>query len=240
PLWKSGINTDIIGKDDEFGDYKIIFAPMLYMVDEGLKNKLCDYVKRGGVLVCTYMTGYVNENDLCYLGGFPAGKLKDLFGIWNEEIDTLYPEDENTVATVFGKNYAAKDYCEIIQATTADTLGVYVCDFYKGKPAFTVNYYGAGRAYYIAFRGSEFVADFVEHLLKEANVEPSINAKLPAGVTAHSRTDGEKTYIFLENYNNSPVTVDIGETYTNIESKVIIKDKIKIEPVSSVVISLEF
>ena len=239
PLWESGINTDIIGKEDDFSGYKVIFAPMLYMVDEDLKNKLCDYVKQGGKLVCTYMTGYVNENDLCYLGAFPAGELKDLFGIWNEEIDTLYPEDENSVATVKGQTYTAKDYCEIIHLKSAETLGVYDSDFYKGSPAFTVNNYGKGKAYYIAFRSSEFVFDFVKSLINEANITPAIKGDLPAGVTAHSRTDGEKTYVFLENYNQNAVTVDIGGTYTDIENNAVIKDKIEMEPVSLIIISLE-
>ncbi|MBO7519527.1 MAG: beta-galactosidase [Clostridia bacterium] len=239
PLWESGINTDIIGKDDDFGNYKVIFAPMLYMVDENLKNKLCDYVNRGGTLVCTYMTGYVNENDLCYLGGFPAEELKDLFGIWNEEIDTLYPQDENRVATVSGQAYTAKDYCEIIHTSSAETLGVYESDFYKGSPAFTANNYGKGKAYYIAFRSNEFVLDIVKRLLKELKIKPVVEADLPAGVTAHSRTGGGKTYVFLENYNRSAVTLDIGGTYTDIEKGTVLKGKTEMEPVSLKVISLE-
>ena len=76
PLWKRGINTDIIGSNDDFGKYKVIIAPMLYSVDDALEEKLIDFVKGGGTLISTYMTGYVNENDLCHLGGFPKGKLK--------------------------------------------------------------------------------------------------------------------------------------------------------------------
>ena len=38
------------------------------------------------------MTAMVNENDLCYLGGFPGAGLREVFGIWNEEIDTLAPD----------------------------------------------------------------------------------------------------------------------------------------------------
>lgn len=43
------------------------------------------------------MTGYVDENQLNYLGGFPGDGLKDLFGVISEEIDTLYPSDRNRV-----------------------------------------------------------------------------------------------------------------------------------------------
>jgi beta-galactosidase len=39
---------------------------------------------------------YVNESDLCFTGGFP-GTLTDTLGIWCEELDALYPSDENSV-----------------------------------------------------------------------------------------------------------------------------------------------
>ena len=235
PLWERGVNTDIIGAEDDFGKYKILIAPMLYMIDETLKNKLCDYVKQGGILVCTYMTGYVNENDLCHLGGFPAKELKDLFGIWNEEIDTLYPEDRNTVLAN-GKTYQAVDYCEVLHANGADVLGVYGADFYRGAPAFTVNRFGRGKAYYIAFRSKEdFAADLTETLLQEAGVRSCTGAKLPHGVTAHSRTDGETTYLFLENYSHEPAMAELEGAWLDLEKNLPLSGKVKIEPLGTVV-----
>ena len=60
---------------------------MLYLLRSGFEQKLRVFVENGGTLVGTYMTGLVNENDLCYLGGFPGGGLKDVFGVWNEATD---------------------------------------------------------------------------------------------------------------------------------------------------------
>ena len=34
------------------------------------------FVEQGGTLVTTYVTGYVDETDLCFLGGFPGNDLK--------------------------------------------------------------------------------------------------------------------------------------------------------------------
>ena len=62
------------------------------MVDENLDAKLHNYVKEGGHLVATFMSGMVNESDLIYPGGYP-GPLTDLMGLWVEETDAL-PADQ--------------------------------------------------------------------------------------------------------------------------------------------------
>ena len=45
----------------------------------------------------------------------------------------------------------------------------------------------------------------LEGLLKDAGIESLVDTKtaLPHGVTAHSRTDGEHTYLFVENYSET-------------------------------------
>lgn len=223
PLWARGINTDVIGYEDDFTKYDLILAPMLYMTGDGLIDKIESYVRDGGTILCTYTTGMVNENDLCHLGGFPGGKLKDVFGIWNEEIDTLYPEESNTV-TYNGREYRAIDYCEVIHPQGAEVLGTYGQDFYRDCAAITVNSYGKGRAYYQAFRDTDELSDaLVADILASLGITSDFDGLLPKGVTAHSRTDGENIFVFVENFTGKEqktstalrwVTVDGGEGVT--------------------------
>ncbi len=200
PLWKRGINVDVIGNGDDFSKYDLIIAPQHYVVSAELENKMESFVKEGGTLLCTYMTGMVNENDLVHLGGFPAGKLKDVFGLWNEEIDTLYPDEKNVVAYA-GSDYDAVDYCELVHPSTATVLATYSTDFYKGMPAYTVNEYGKGKAYYVTFRDKDDFSDrIIGEILSECGIASDFDGELPHGVSAHSRTDGETLFVFLENY----------------------------------------
>ena len=212
-FWSRGVDIDIIGADShDFSDYKVIFAPMRYMVSDTLGAKLKEFVQNGGTLVCTYMTGMVNENDLCHLGGWPGAGLREVFGIWNEEIDTLYPGESNTVKLKDGTEFKAVDYCEIIHSEGAEVLAEYDSDFYKGLPAYTVNNYGKGKAYYVAFRDDGgFTNRMVNEILDELNIKSEFDGALKRGVTAHSRTDGVNTYVFLENY-----TPEDFETETSI------------------------
>jgi len=236
PLWKRGINTDIIGIEDDFSRYKLIIMPMTYMINSVLENKIRDFVSAGGTILCTYMTGMVNENDLCYLGGFPCGQLKEVFGIWNEEIDTLYPDEENIVI-MNGETYKAVDYCEIIHAKGANVRAVYDSDFYKGMPAYTVNNYGKGKAYYVAFRDDgKFTDKIIEELLGVCGITSDFDGVLPYGVTAHGRTDGENRYVFVENYSHNAVTIETPSQWINVENGEIYSKNIKLDAVSTVVL----
>lgn len=217
-LWKRGIDTDVIGIDDDFNNYKLIIAPMLYMVSKETEQKLKAYVKNGGILLCTYMTGMVDENDLCHLGGFPAGELKDVFGIWNEEIDTLYPDEVRRVNTKSGETVAV-DYCEVIHAEGAEVLAEYADDFYAGMPAATINKFGKGYACYVAFRDKgDYTSELVNMLLDKADIKSGFDGALPYGCTAHTRTDGENTFVFLENYSKTDVVLDTKYNWQNIET----------------------
>ncbi len=237
PLWKRGINVEIIGEDDDFSCYDLIIAPQLYVTSDRMIDKLEQFVKNGGTLQCTYMLGMVNENDLCHLGGFPGGKLKEVFGIWNEEIDTLYPDDRNSVE-LDGVTYKAVDYCELIHAQGAEVLATYGKDFYAGMPAITVNKYGKGKAYYTAFRGmDDFNDKFTELLLKECNILPDFDGELPYGMTAHSRTDGETLYVFLQNFSTSPLVTRTKYNWVTVDDKKEITGEITLDSYDTLVLS---
>ena len=219
-LWSKGVDVDIIGAEShDFSNYKVIFAPMRYMVSDALGEKFKNFVKNGGTLVCTYMTGMVNENDLCHLGGWPGAGLREVFGIWNEEIDTLYPEESNTVKLNDGTIVKAVDYCELIHSDGAKVLAEYDSDFYKGMPAYTVNDFGEGKAYYVAFRDDgSFTKKIVNDILDEVGVKSEFDGVLKKGVTAHSRTDGENTYVFLENYTPDDFETETAICWTEVDT----------------------
>jgi beta-galactosidase len=218
PLWKRGIAVDVPDMEQDFSKYKLLIAPMLYMLRAGVAERLIKFVEAGGTLVTTYFTGYVDENDLCFLTGFP-GPLRKLLGIWAEELDALPDSREQKVIAsqqnplgLFGV-YTARHFCELIHAEGAEVLAAYGSDFYAGRPAVTVNHAGKGNAYYIASRNDErFYEDFLGNLVKNLGLRRAIDAKLPAGVSAALRTDGKEDWIFLMNFTNASANVDAKPT----------------------------
>ena len=220
PLWEKGINVDIVGPHDDLSEYRLVIAPMLYMVDDETEENLTSYVSNGGTLYATYFLGMVNESDLVHLGGFPAKGLKDVFGIWNEELDTLYPNEKVSVEFSDGAVFSVKDCCEIIHSRGACVLAEYCGEFYQGSPVLTVNNYGKGRAYYQASRDfGDLWKKVCNDILANLNIASAVLVDLPDGVTVHRRTDGENEYFFFQNYTDTPVHgIELNGKYSDMES----------------------
>lgn len=219
-FWRMGVTTDVINMDCDFSKYKLIVAPMLYMVKPDCAERLESFVSNGGTLVLTYFSGIVDENDLCFLGGFP-GPLRKLAGVWTEEIDSLYDSESNYLISTMDdmKNqYEIKDYCEIIHAETAKVLGEYKEDFYKGMPVVSVNKFGKGNCYYVAANvEEEFYYDFYKKLVKENNIERILDIEIPLGVNIQSREDENNKYIFVMNFNEEEKLIKLGDKeYINV------------------------
>lgn len=224
-FWRHAIDVDVIDAHRDLSRYDLVVAPMLYMTSQDTIDLLTRYVREGGTLVSGYMLGMVNENDLCYLGGFPGGALREVFGVWAEEIDTLYPEERNAIRLTNGEEFAVADYCERIHpAEGAQVLATYVSDFYAGEPAVVRNRYGKGSAIYIATRDVGGADSFKEKLLTALCTELNIRGNVrscPAGVTAHSRLDEENgiKYVFVENYTAQDAQVDLGFEAIDVETR---------------------
>jgi len=213
-----GLNTpiDVIQSTCDFSKYKLLVAPMLFMLRPGVAERLKDFVVNGGTLVSTYLSGYVNETNLCFTGGWPGNGLRNLFGIWNEELDGSGPEDRQFLRMLpgcklnFEGDFAVHDFAERIHAEGAETLAVYGQDFYAGEPALTVNSFGKGKAYYIAARtGDGFLAAFYRALVEGEQIKTVIPLDNKEGIHASLRTDGQHRCIFLYNCNQAPVEVKL-------------------------------
>ena len=223
PFWSRGVPVDVIEMDCDFTRYKLLIAPMLYMLRPGVAERIEKTVKRGGTFVTTYVSGVVNESDLCFLGGFP-GPLRKTLGIWAEEIDALHESQTNTLIPVTKNGlgltgrYQAREFCDLIHAESAQVLAKYGADFYKGRPALTANRLGKGRAYYIASRNDDrFHDNFYGTLVEQLALKRSLGVNLPKGVTVQMRTDGKNDFLFLLNFQPAARKVKLGhETFTDI------------------------
>ena len=207
PFWNRGVATDVIDSLQDFSRYKLVVAPMLYMLRPGVAERLEAFVEGGGVLVCTYETGQVDETDLVFRTGFP-GPLRDLFGIWVEETDSPDDTDPHEIAASHGNalgltgTYAARHYCDVIHLEGAEALATFTGDYYAGGPAVTCRKHGVGTAIYVGSRNEpRFTDDLAAGLLEKCGIDGVLGGKLPNGVAVTSRSKEGKTYVFAMNFN---------------------------------------
>lgn len=234
-LWSLGINVDVIDQSCILDKYKIVFAPVNYMLRDNWANKVESFVKQGGFYVSSYFSGYVDENDLCYLGGFP-GPLKDVLGIWEEEIDSL-PDDEYNLVQFsskdfnYTKEYKARELCSLIHTTTAKSLAYFKCDFYKNYCAVSVNEYGKGRAYHISsYMEDDFYYDFISTLLDELKIHNILGIKSNDALHIQTRENEQSIFVFVQNFNNYPKDIMLNDKYLSLDTNNTIEGGITLEP----------
>ena len=118
------------------------------------------------------MAGIHDEHDLVVPGGYP-GKLRDLMGVWVEEIDALAPDE---TIEVHGDAVDAKGeiVASIIHREGARRLAAYGGgEFYAGHSALTVNTYGKGKAYFVGTPLDETgMSAFMAPIIKELGLKP--------------------------------------------------------------------
>ncbi|MCI9144194.1 MAG: beta-galactosidase [Lachnospiraceae bacterium] len=216
-LWRLGIPADVIDSGSSLEEYRLVIAPMLYLLKGDIAERLSHFVEQGGTLIGTYQTGLVNENDLCFEGRVPHD-MTAVFGLHREEIDSLWDGQSNHTCWN-GKEYKLTELCERVYLSTASALAVYQEDFYAGEPVLTVNSYGRGRAYYMAARaGMDFLQDFYGKTAPQAGVLPCLKGVFPEGVTVTMRTKGDREYLFVQNWNPGDAVVIPEEELTDFET----------------------
>lgn len=227
-FYDNNIQTDVLKVTSDFSKYKVIVAPLLYIVTPEIADNLKKFVENGGTLIATYRTGVVDENDRCIYGAAP-GKLRETLGLWVEETDALFPEEKNHIVTDTAQ-YEAGFLCDILRLETAKPLAVYGDDFYKGTPCITKNVCKKGEAYYIACEPEEeFYDKFIKDICKDNGLSPIF--KTEGKVELSVRNGKEGKIIFIINHTENDGAVDFGaETYTNLLTGDVLKGKITIAP----------
>jgi beta-galactosidase len=205
-FWRAGIHCDVIGIEyEDFNRYRLLVLPMLYLLSEETAEKLRAFVKQGGALVATYMTGLVNGNDLCYLGGTP-GLLTDVFGLAVEETDVI-ADYENQRFTMDGREWQASHYADRVRLRGAQALAEFNAPN-EGVPAVCVHQFEKGEAYYLCARfGREFLDWFYPDLCGKHSVSPCVSWKIPAGISVQKRGGAA----FVMNFNSCETPIAIGE-----------------------------
>jgi beta-galactosidase len=239
PLFEMNIPVDILPVDGDLTRYKLVIAPLLYMLKPGVKEILESYVASGGTFISTFFSGIVDETDGVFPGGYP-GPLKDLLGLKVEEFDPLENHMHNQIRMVeilgdLRGDYHCNLWCDVVQPGTAKVLARFVEDYHAGQPCLTENRFGKGKAYYLATQPEpDFIKTFLKYLTDLHAVGSPLS--VPAGVEAVKRTKNGQEYLFILNHNNHPAEFAVPGAFQDLISGNGLQNELILKPKGTVIL----
>lgn len=201
---------------DDLSKYKLVIAPLQYLMTPELEQHYIDYVANGGHLILTMRTGVKDANNLCMTEIELPGRLGELCGIEVPEYDCLL---EATGGVLYGKKeYEIQKWCDIIELKGASQIAEYSTGFYKQTPAITENKYGSGIAWYIGTEpGEELMEDIMTYISEVCEIETLGTAG--NGVEMMTRESEDKVWLFVINHTNDEQVYHLHERYTLLEGE---------------------
>ena len=213
-LYRKNVSVDFVKDTDDFSKYKLLIAPLQYIVSDELADKYNAYVAFGGTLVLTMRAGVKDENNLCHTDSPLPCNLGNVAGVKINEYDCLI--NDGVKIDFNGTMTDADVWADLITPNPGtETLATYATEFYAGTAAVTVHKYGDGTCIYVGTEpGSELMDLILSYALEKAGVE--LKYKSSEGVEITSRTKDGKEYIFAVN------TADTDGTYEGIEGEMLL------------------
>lgn len=207
---------DVVAPDADLSPYKVVFAPLAYVISEKQAAKIRSFVQAGGMFVTGFRLGAKTESSQIVRTPLP-GLLRDVMGVSVEDYVPIYSA-KNGVK--FSPALAGPDgdcvlWTDILQPTGAEVLASYTAGAHSGKAAITMNTLGTGKAVYI---GADLDAASLARVLRTfsgmAGVKPALDP--PAGVELTVRKAGDRQWIFLLNHTSAPLSVNIPKSFADL------------------------
>jgi beta-galactosidase len=210
-------NIDFVSPTADLSRYKLVFAPQLALMDDELAGRLQRFVEQGGTLVMSAHSAIKDRDNAFTADTIPIG-LTNVFGVELDSFQTYQPPSGINNALRFddGCTVPVQVFAEVLHPTTARVVGRWERDYLKDSPAATEQQFGKGKAVYY---GSLFNLDaarcFIKRYAGEIGLKPLL-ADVPEQVEVTRRTKGGFDFYFLLNHGDSPVTVNVGDGFSDV------------------------
>ena len=204
------IPVDFVRPDGDFSRYRLLVAPLQYLMSPELEERYMDYVRNGGRLILTMRTGVKDMTDLCMTERELPGRLSELAGIEVTDYDCLL--ESHVDVKYDDEDYDAAVWADLIRKFSEEvkTVASFDGNFYAGSPCITSNRYGEGICYYIGTEPcEELMADFMEEVTDEAGIRPLGTAD--EGVEFSAREKDGVRWIFAINHTEDEKEYSTGE-----------------------------
>ena len=207
-LYNQNIETDIVPCDQwtDFGSYKMLVIPPLYVASDNLLEKIDRFVQNGGYVVMFYKSGYCNEHSAVSAALAP-GPLRRACGFYYQEFANIPLIGLKNNAFGLTGNQISEWY-EFIIPETAKPLAYADHPFYGQWPVITENSYGKGKLIYIgAYPSQELLEKIVLQTAREAGLTAKENDYRFPIIFRTGKNQSGKTIHYIFNFSSEIKTI---------------------------------
>lgn len=236
-LWERNIGVDVVPPGADLSSYRLVVAPVLYILDAATARQLCEYVERGGTLLTTCRSGVMDEHNMVVNRALP-GLLAEMCGVEVEEYDSPDPDMTLTIAAdapLGHRIYSANVWADVLEPRGATVLARYASEYYAGRAAITSHRFGKGRAIYVGtVAEQELVRHLIGYLCDELKLVPPL--EVPEGVEVTVREGEGGLLTFVLNGTGEEKTFELNETYQDLVSGQAVSGVVRLKPLGVMVL----
>lgn len=238
PFYEKGMGVDIINPEEiTLNKYRVVIIPSLLILKKSIISRLKEFVKGGGLLIATFLTGRKDWEGMIIPTILPS-ELQELFGIEIIDYFTLPTKIPVHFQPELSKEiYQAFLWQDIIETHSAQPLATYQEGWQQEKACISINSYGKGEAIYI---GAKLERPFYNCLLewikrKVALSEPPF--AFPEGVEVKEFFhENEKRGYYLLNHTKVYKKITLSSSYKDALSGEIIREPLSLGPYECLVV----
>jgi beta-galactosidase len=149
-LWSGNTGMDIVDATRDLSRYKVLLAPVMYIVSEQQAENIRQFVRNGGVFVASFRLGVKTPSSQIVKAPLP-GLLRDVIGATVVDYVPMYTDKQSVrfSGELPGSDAVCDTWFEALHPETANALATYTSGRYAGQAAITQNNFGNGKAIYI-------------------------------------------------------------------------------------------
>ncbi len=201
-FWERNLLVDVVSPLADLERYDLLIVPGLFLVSDATAEAIEAFVRRGGRLIVTFLSGIVDPANRVRTGGYP-GAFRGLLGIVSEEFFPLLAGER----IMLDNGWVATTWTELIRADEARVVARYSSGVLSGAPAITRRTVGDGEAWYVsAWLDGDALDQFLDAAIADLDLLPPV--QVPHGVEVVRRVGPAASYLFVINHASESATVN--------------------------------
>jgi beta-galactosidase len=212
----SHAGVDVVDATKDLAKYKVVFAPVMYVVAKNQAEQIRKFVQGGGTFIAGFRLGVKDEHSRIVETPLP-GLLRDVMGVTLLDYQPIYSEKQGVKFSgiLAGSEADCRSWADILDPAQADVLATYTGGAYAGKAAITSHPFGKGKAIYVgAHLEPSDLGRVLLTLASASGVKPAF--QVPMGVEVTRRKTAQATVMFLLNHTNKAQSIQVGGTGKNL------------------------